>query len=201
VRTTDYAAPKMAMIAALTRQLPPEERFGLAQILRSARFIHANIAEGHGRRTRECYLRCYRISCLMNSIGNWSSAATVSCGMRTMQQLRAQQASRGASEAKRHRLHHAQAQAQGQRGKERGGSTSGTQVPWLQLHHMGPKRRIADKALMRFKRKVRELTNRTRGISIEQMSRGENWPPIFADGKPTSASVKRPRCWSDWIDG
>jgi RNA-directed DNA polymerase len=35
----------------------------------------------------------------------------------------------------------------------------------------GPKRRIADKALIRFKRRVRELTSRTRGISIEQMAR------------------------------
>jgi RNA-directed DNA polymerase len=34
-----------------------------------------------------------------------------------------------------------------------------------------PKRRIADKALVRFKRKVRELTGRTRGISIEQMAK------------------------------
>jgi RNA-directed DNA polymerase len=33
-----------------------------------------------------------------------------------------------------------------------------------------PKRRIAAKALMRFKRKVRELTGRTRGISLEQMT-------------------------------
>ena len=36
----------------------------------------------------------------------------------------------------------------------------------------GSKRRIADKALIRFKRRVRELTSRTRGISIEQMARG-----------------------------
>jgi RNA-directed DNA polymerase len=35
----------------------------------------------------------------------------------------------------------------------------------------GSKRRIASKALMRFKRKVRELTNRTRGISIQQMTK------------------------------
>jgi len=33
-----------------------------------------------------------------------------------------------------------------------------------------PQRRIAAKALMRFKQKVRELTGRTRGISIEQMT-------------------------------
>jgi len=34
-----------------------------------------------------------------------------------------------------------------------------------------PKRRIADKALVRFKRKVRELTGRTRGVSIERMTK------------------------------
>jgi RNA-directed DNA polymerase len=34
-----------------------------------------------------------------------------------------------------------------------------------------PQRRIAAKALMRFKQKVRELTGRTRGISIEQMTK------------------------------
>lgn len=34
-----------------------------------------------------------------------------------------------------------------------------------------PKRRIAPKALLRCKRKVRELTRRTRGISVEQMTK------------------------------
>ena len=34
-----------------------------------------------------------------------------------------------------------------------------------------PKRRIAPKALLRFKQKVRELTRRTRGISLEQMTK------------------------------
>jgi RNA-directed DNA polymerase len=34
-----------------------------------------------------------------------------------------------------------------------------------------PRRRIAPKAVLRFKRKVRELTSRTRGISIEQMTK------------------------------
>ena len=37
--------------------------------------------------------------------------------------------------------------------------------------HGDPKRRIAAKALLRFKQKVRELTGRTRGISIEQMTK------------------------------
>jgi len=35
----------------------------------------------------------------------------------------------------------------------------------------GPKRRIAPKAIARFKHKVRELTGRTRGISIERMTK------------------------------
>ena len=35
----------------------------------------------------------------------------------------------------------------------------------------GQKRRIAPKAITRFKRKVRELTSRTRGIGLEQMTR------------------------------
>jgi RNA-directed DNA polymerase len=34
-----------------------------------------------------------------------------------------------------------------------------------------PKRRIASKALVRFKQKVRELTGRTRGISVERMTK------------------------------
>ena len=34
-----------------------------------------------------------------------------------------------------------------------------------------PKRRIAAKALLRFKQKVRELTSRTRGISVERMTK------------------------------
>lgn len=34
-----------------------------------------------------------------------------------------------------------------------------------------PKRRIAAKALVRFKQKVRELTGRKRGVSIERMTK------------------------------
>ena len=34
-----------------------------------------------------------------------------------------------------------------------------------------PKRRIAPKALLRYKRRVRELTHRTRGVSVEQMTK------------------------------
>jgi RNA-directed DNA polymerase len=35
--------------------------------------------------------------------------------------------------------------------------------------HREPKRRIAPKALVRFKERIRELTRRTRGIRLEQM--------------------------------
>jgi RNA-directed DNA polymerase len=38
-------------------------------------------------------------------------------------------------------------------------------------HHQEPKRRVAPKALLRCKQKVRELTRRTRGISLEQMTK------------------------------
>ncbi len=39
-------------------------------------------------------------------------------------------------------------------------------------NHRVPKRRIAPKALERFKEKIRELTRRTRGVSLEQMVTG-----------------------------
>jgi len=38
-------------------------------------------------------------------------------------------------------------------------------------YHKEPKRRIAPKALLRCKQKIRELTRRTRGISLEQMTK------------------------------
>jgi RNA-directed DNA polymerase len=38
-------------------------------------------------------------------------------------------------------------------------------------HNKKPKRRISPKALLRCKQKIRELTRRTRGISLEQMTK------------------------------
>jgi RNA-directed DNA polymerase len=54
-----------------------------------------------------------------------------------------------------------------------GGRAVGTEVSGLQLHEPSesPKRRIAPKAVKRFKERVRELTSRTRGISIERMAK------------------------------
>ena len=59
--------------------------------------------------------------------------------------------------------------------------------------HREPKRRIAPKAVLRFKEKVRELTRRTRGVSTERMAKEltrylKGWIGYF--GK-----CKRPRCW------
>jgi RNA-directed DNA polymerase len=43
--------------------------------------------------------------------------------------------------------------------------------PGFSFTAKGRKRRIAPKAIMRFKRKVREMTSRTRGISLERMTK------------------------------
>src|SRR6266705_4057648 len=52
-----------------------------------------------------------------------------------------------------------------------------------------PKRRIAPKAVDRFKERIRELTSRNRGVSIERMA--EELSAIYGDGSVTSGSVKR----------
>ncbi len=62
-----------------------------------------------------------------------------------------------------------------------------------------PKRRIATKAVVRFKQKVRELTGRTRGISLERMTK--ELATYLRVGRATSASVRRPRCCRHWING
>jgi RNA-directed DNA polymerase len=55
------------------------------------------------------------------------------------------------------------------------------------------KRRIAPKAVGRFKERIRELTSRTRGVSTERMA--EELAGIFGAGSVISGSVKRLRCW------
>jgi hypothetical protein len=56
-----------------------------------------------------------------------------------------------------------------------------------------PKRRIAPKAVDRFKERIRKLTGRNRGVSIERMA--EELSRYLRDGSVISGSVKRPRCW------
>ena len=70
-------------------------------------------------------------------------------------------------------LHHATAQAQGQRGQERGGATAGAEVSGLQLHGQEPSRNGASRPrpCSAASREIRELTRRTRGISLEQMTK------------------------------
>ena len=66
-------------------------------------------------------------------------------------------------------LHRQEAQAQGERGEECGGPAVGAEVLWASASREpegSRERRIAPKALKRFKERVRELTRRTRGVSI-----------------------------------
>jgi len=67
-----------------------------------------------------------------------------------------------------------------------------------------PKRRIAPKALHRCKRKIRELTRRTRGISLEQMTKElatflRGWKGYF--GFCDTPSVLRATIWKQWKRG
>src|SRR5260370_20731718 len=62
-----------------------------------------------------------------------------------------------------------------------------------------PKRRIAPKALLRCKQRVRELTRRTRGISLQQMTK--ELATYYEDGRVTSASARRLRCCTGWKNG
>jgi RNA-directed DNA polymerase len=55
-----------------------------------------------------------------------------------------------------------------------------------------PKRRIAPQALLRCKRRVRELTRRTRGVSLPQMTK--ELASYLRAGRATSATARRPRC-------
>ncbi|MGA7856894.1 MAG: group II intron maturase-specific domain-containing protein, partial [Terracidiphilus sp.] len=77
------------------------------------------------------------------------------------------------------------------------------------------KRRIAAKALVRFKQKVRELTGRTRGISIEQMTKElasylRGWKSYFGFCETPSVLEKldqwirrrlRSMIWKQWKRG
>jgi RNA-directed DNA polymerase len=78
-----------------------------------------------------------------------------------------------------------------------------------------PKRRIAAKALLRFKQKVRELTGRTRGIGIEQMTKElsgylRGWKSYFGFSETPSVLEKldqwirrrlRSVIWRQWKRG
>ena len=64
------------------------------------------------------------------------------------------------------------AQAQGEQGEERGGSTAERKFLGFSFtRHREPKRRIAPKAQVRFKQRVRELTWRTRGVTLGEIVR------------------------------
>ena len=83
--------------------------------------------------------------------------------------VRSERAGR-AGDGEHYAIHHHEAETEGKRVEKRGGSALGAEVPGNDIHrNREPKRRIAPKALVRFKERIRELTRRTRGISLERM--------------------------------
>ena len=78
-----------------------------------------------------------------------------------------------------------------------------------------PKRRIAPKAVLRFKEKVRELTRRTRGVSIERMAKElaryvKGWigyfgkcqtPSVLASLEEWTRRRLRSVIWKQWQRG
>ena len=81
--------------------------------------------------------------------------------------------------------------------------------------HREPKRRIAPKAVLRFKERVRERTRRTRGVSTERMARElarylKGWigyfgkcqtPSVLADLEKWSRRRLRSAIWKQWKRG
>ena len=63
-----------------------------------------------------------------------------------------------------------------------------------------PKRRIAPKAVDRFKGRVRELTRRNKGVSIDGMAEKLTSIPEGMDWLLREVS-KRLQCWKVWISG
>jgi RNA-directed DNA polymerase len=76
--------------------------------------------------------------------------------------------------------------------KSAGSATGGAQVPGLQHLEYGSERRIAPKALDKFKTQVRNKTRRTRGISLQQLI--ETSRHTSSDGAATSASARPHAC-------
>ena len=96
-----------------------------------------------------------------------------------------------------------EAQAQGEPTEECGGASHGTRkFLGFSFTNAGiPKRRIAPKAVDRFKERVRELTSRTRGCE-HRTNGGGTVPRICGDGSAISGNAKRLRCWKvlkQWI--
>ena len=92
-----------------------------------------------------------------------------------------------AGDGEREAIHHRKAKAQGERVEKCGGETAGAEVPWakpplkeyarnkrylLGFSFTGGKelkRKIAPKAIDRFKERIREITHKARGQSMEQV--------------------------------
>src|SRR5258705_4086526 len=98
-----------------------------------------------GLRKEDRFRHCSVTSCSTNSTVSWSTGDTASFVMRTTATSTSQRTRGSAGDGEHHALHHAKAQAQGQRGKECGGTTAGTQVFRVQLRGW-PRHQAHDRA-------------------------------------------------------
>ena len=117
------------------------------------------------------------------------------CGR--LQHLRSQRTSGSTGDGEHQAIHHAAAQAQGERDEECGGAAAAAEVSRIQFH-----RRSGDSA-----DDCAEGHGAVQGTDSGDHAqakrcehgarRWRNWPPICGAGEVTSASAKRRKCWSN----
>jgi len=106
----------------------------------------------------------------MNSTGSWSAGGhryvryADDCNIYVRSER-----GRSTSDEEHHEIHHAEAQAQSERVKECGGETAAAEVPWIHLYRRtrGQASNRAQSPWSVFKRRVREITRRAKGVSMD----------------------------------
>jgi len=105
----------------------------------------------------------------MISTRNWDSGVTASAATPTTATSTPQPSRRRTGHGFRESVPDQQAQAEGQRGEERGARPEERKFLGFSFANDGSERRIEPNALAEFKARVRVITRRTRGKSLPQI--------------------------------